>query len=895
MRICLITPPSPFLLDERVFMSLGILRVGAVLEQAGHAVEHLDLTGISNYEEALIDHATRTEAAIFGLTATTPQMPAAARVAAALRSVRPDARLILGGPHVTLVNAALKRERRLGIRDGRASRAYEALSGLYDVLVAGDGEHAVHVAILPSAPKLIDADDASGPLFLTNETLNALPWPARHLVDVDSYHYEIAGEPALSLIAQLGCLAAGTLISMADGSQRPIEQVSTGDSVFCFNERENRIETGPVVASWKRDAQDLWQLMANNTTELLATSEHPIWTREGWKTVGDLREDEEIGVLCEMRHTDLEGREDLLSVSEGAHTESVPDVQEEFRSHSCVRPSDELVFSSVQEPLAAEPREHQMAESGASRYEGQVGCDDRRGTDFILQHRGIEGCGGYSESADVAIGNEARRTQSHEAARGCGEGVRYGETEVVRLPVGQDEAPVGRWQDDSAVGARRDGSTSEPPRIGIISFTPDGSPDIPLRRKRGILDRPLHFREAPKPGLRRQQEETSDIAPRGVLAYSGYYGGGRGRLHFDGLVSSDNLGQRTPSPQSRIAPPPSARLRFVKLTRKRFLGRSTVYNITVCPGHSYIANGIIVHNCPFGCGFCGGRESSMLRRIRTRTTENVVAEIEHLYGTYGVRAFMMYDDELNINKEMVGLMKAIAAAQKRLGVEWKLRGFIKSQLFTDEQAEAMWEAGFRWILVGFESGSPRILENINKRATREENSRCMEIARNHSLKVKALMSIGHPGESRETVAQTWDWLIKERPDDFDITIITTYPGTPYYDEAEPMTSNPGVWTYTAKSGDRLHAHDLDFTTEQAYYKGVPGEYQSFVFTDYLTAEELVEARDHVEADVRKNLCIEWNVAHAAARYEHTMGMGLPDYILRASTGETARVQPLGGG
>ena len=55
--VCLITPPSVFLLDERVFMTLGILRVAAVLEQAGYAVEMLDLSGIENWEEAARDHA----------------------------------------------------------------------------------------------------------------------------------------------------------------------------------------------------------------------------------------------------------------------------------------------------------------------------------------------------------------------------------------------------------------------------------------------------------------------------------------------------------------------------------------------------------------------------------------------------------------------------------------------------------------------------------------------------------------------------------------------------------------------------------------------------------------------------------------------------------------------
>src|SRR5262249_61598813 len=112
-------------------------------------------------------------------------------------------------------------------------------------------------------------------------------------------------------------------------------------------------------------------------------------------------------------------------------------------------------------------------------------------------------------------------------------------------------------------------------------------------------------------------------------------------------------------------------------------------------------------------------------------------------------------------------------------------------------------AGFRWILTGFESGSPRILENINKRATRDENTRCLEIAHRHGLKVKALMSIGHPGESLQTIRETQEWLMETKPEDFDVTIITTYPGTPYYDEAGRDKSRPDVWVYTDKKTAEL--------------------------------------------------------------------------------------------
>lgn len=479
-RICLIIPPSAFLLDERVFMSLGILRVAAVLEAAGREVEVLDLSGVANYLDALDAHLEQHPSPVYGLTATTPQMPAASQIRDRIRARQPQARLILGGPHATLVNAAARMERRHK-RAGRSARALAALTGAFDVVVAGDGEDAIFEALQPAPAPIIDADDPSSPLFLSNERLTALPFPARHLVDVASYHYRIDGVDALSLIAQLGC--------------------------------------------------------------------------------------------------------------------------------------------------------------------------------------------------------------------------------------------------------------------------------------------------------------------------------------------------------------------------------------------------------PFGCGFCGGRLSPFLRRVRMRSAESVIAEIVALRETYGMRGFMLYDDELNVNPGMLDLMRRLAALQRERGESFRLRGFIKSQLFTDEQAEAMYAAGFRWILVGFESGSERILSNIQKKATRAENSRCLRIAHEHGLKVKALMSAGHPGETAATLAETRDWLIESRPDDFDLSVITTYPGTPYFDEARE--SSPGVWTYTIPSGvgagDRLHSLDVDYTRVAEYYKGVPGEYAAFVYTDALDRQELVRWRDQIEAKVRERLGIPYNSGVAAQRYEHSMG------------------------
>lgn len=306
------------------------------------------------------------------------------------------------------------------------------------------------------------------------------------------------------------------------------------------------------------------------------------------------------------------------------------------------------------------------------------------------------------------------------------------------------------------------------------------------------------------------------------------------------------------------------------------------YNYSI-DGHK--ATSVIAQlGCPFNCGFCGGRNSKSLRLIRTRSESSIISEIRGLYESHGYTGFMFYDDELNVSKTFVSLMNDLIDLQNELEVEFHFRGFIKAELFNEEQAVAMSKAGFKWILSGFEAADPRILINIDKIATREDNENVIFLAHKHGLKVKALMSVGHPGETENTILSIRDWLIKVKVDDFDCTVITTYPGTPYYDLASPHPNLKNVWTYVhRKTGDKLHSFDLDHTQVADYYKGDPnGGYSAYVFTDELSADEIVRLRNLVEASVRKELAIPYPTSQTALKYEHSMGQGLPDSISRST-------------
>lgn len=125
------------------------------------------------------------------------------------------------------------------------------------------------------------------------------------------------------------------------------------------------------------------------------------------------------------------------------------------------------------------------------------------------------------------------------------------------------------------------------------------------------------------------------------------------------------------------------------------------------------------------------------------------------------------------------------------------------------------------------------------------------------------MSIGHPGESEETVRAIERWLFEVRPADFDVTVITPYPGSPYYDRS---AVNGGHWTYEI-DGDVLHSLEVDYETTSNFYKGTPGEYTSYVWTDYLGRDDIVRLRDEVEYSARTGL----GLSGPRVQHEHSMG------------------------
>jgi len=189
-----------------------------------------------------------------------------------------------------------------------------------------------------------------------------------------------------------------------------------------------------------------------------------------------------------------------------------------------------------------------------------------------------------------------------------------------------------------------------------------------------------------------------------------------------------------------------------------------------------------------------------------------IAKIAKNFG-----AVQLYDDILPI-KPVRALRLAVALEQQ--GLIW--RCFMRSDLGVKHGKAFLQElaaSGLVEVLVGIESGSQKIKDNIHKGTTVEQDTLFREWCRELGINFKASVILGLPGETSETLEETRHWLLENRPDRADINFLIPMPGTPLWE----------------KPGDCRWAC---FTPDEYFFKGKPDILECLVSTTDVTAKQL---------------------------------------------------------
>ncbi|MGH9343921.1 MAG: B12-binding domain-containing radical SAM protein [Terriglobia bacterium] len=143
---------------------------------------------------------------------------------------------------------------------------------------------------------------------------------------------------------------------------------------------------------------------------------------------------------------------------------------------------------------------------------------------------------------------------------------------------------------------------------------------------------------------------------------------------------------------------------------------------------------------------------------------------------------VIFDDLFALS---LSLIRPVCSILKQYDLMYRCN--IQARYFTkwgDEMARMLADSGCYEVAFGAESGSQKILDNVRKRCTTEQNFQTVEYAKRFGIKVKAFILLGLPGEDHQTLRETEAFVRNSGCDDYQFAVYMPFRGTAIRDAIE---------------------------------------------------------------------------------------------------------------
>lgn len=187
---------------------------------------------------------------------------------------------------------------------------------------------------------------------------------------------------------------------------------------------------------------------------------------------------------------------------------------------------------------------------------------------------------------------------------------------------------------------------------------------------------------------------------------------------------------------------------------------------------------ITSRGCPFGCIFCSSH-GLFGRKVRRRSIDHVMHEIEELIKEYRIDGLWFLDDTLLEDPQWLSsFCEAIGKTHLPWGCQAHVRRADES-LFRKMKASGCLQLEF-----GVESGSEKILARLRKGSSPDDVRRAFAICKKLKIRTLANFMIGIPDETISDARQSLALAREIQPDHVVVTFTTPLPGSDLYTEAD---------------------------------------------------------------------------------------------------------------
>ena len=185
---------------------------------------------------------------------------------------------------------------------------------------------------------------------------------------------------------------------------------------------------------------------------------------------------------------------------------------------------------------------------------------------------------------------------------------------------------------------------------------------------------------------------------------------------------------------------------------------------------------ITSRGCPYNCTFCSSKALNPAtgKKVRFRSPENVLEEIEFLVKHYGVRELFFSDDMFTGNtSHLMGICEGII--KRNLDLIWICQTHVND--ITKEKLAIMKRAGCHQVCFGIESGDPHIQKIIRKNLDLDKVRAVVKMTQKAGIDARCSFMFGNQDERPETLQHTIDFAKSLKPDFASFNIATPFPGT----------------------------------------------------------------------------------------------------------------------
>jgi len=218
--------------------------------------------------------------------------------------------------------------------------------------------------------------------------------------------------------------------------------------------------------------------------------------------------------------------------------------------------------------------------------------------------------------------------------------------------------------------------------------------------------------------------------------------------------------------------------------------------------------------CLYKCTFCQPAEREVFgNKVRKRSVDNLLDELEYLVNDFGMKSFMIHDDCFT---QYYSWVQEFCMKKKKRGLNQPFVCQSRSDIICKrpDLMQMLVDAGLKWVLIGFESGSDRILQFIEKGATVEQNLQAGRICKKLGIKIFANYMFGLPTETEEEMRQTVTMMRTIRPDIYSPAVFTPAPGSDLYtyclEHDLNLIDSPEGYRRDADSGAKIKGVNYGF-------------------------------------------------------------------------------------